>query len=67
MKRLLNIKEASEYIGLSPNYIRDLIAKRSFPFKNISKGKKPVFRFDIREIDKYIETIPGMTSEEVMN
>ena len=67
MKRLLNIKEASAYIGLSPNYIRDLIAKRRFPYKNISKGQKPVFRFDIRELDKYIETIPGITNEEVMD
>ena len=67
MKRLLNVTEASKYIGLSPNYIRDLIAKRRFPYKNISKGNKPVFRFDIRELDKYIEMIPGINNEEVMD
>jgi excisionase family DNA binding protein len=65
MRRLLNINEAADYIGLSPNYIRDLIAKRRFPYKNISRGKKPVFRFDIKELDKYISTIPGMTTEEL--
>ena len=65
MRRLLNIVKASEYIGISPNMIRDLIAKRQFPYKNISRGEKPVFRFDIRELDKWIESLPGMSFDEL--
>jgi hypothetical protein len=45
--------------------IRDLIGKRQFPYKNISRGKKPVFRFDIRELDKWIESLPGMSFDEL--
>ncbi len=65
MKRLLNIDNTSEYVGLSPSVIRDLIAKRQFPFKNVSRGAKPVFRFDIKELDRWIEELPGLTTEEI--
>jgi len=65
MKRLLNIAKASEYVGLSPNVIRDLIAKRRFPFRNVSRGSKPVFRFDIKELDRWIDGLPGLTIEEL--
>jgi len=65
MRRLIDIKKASEYVGLSPNVIRDLIGKRQFPYKNISRGAKPVFRFDIKELDKWIDTLPGMSSHEL--
>ena len=65
MRRLINIKGTSEYVSLSPNIIRDLIAKRHFPYVNISRGNKPVFRFDIRELDKWIESLPGKRTEEI--
>jgi excisionase family DNA binding protein len=67
MKRLLSIKEAAVYVGLSPNVIRDLIAKRKFPYKNVSRGEKAIFRFDVRELDKWIDKLPGMDTEEVRN
>ena len=65
MKRLLNIKEAAEYVSLSPNVIRDLIGKRRFPYVNISRGEKAVFRFDVRELDKWIDDLPGMNVDEL--
>lgn len=64
-KRLLNIKEASEYVGLSPNYIRTLIAQRLFPFKNISRGSKAVFRFDLKDLDAWVERLPGVTEKDL--
>jgi len=65
MKRLLNINEAAEYVSLSPNVIRDLIAKRQFPYKNVSRGEKAIFRFDVNELDKWVEELPGMNTEEL--
>jgi len=65
MKRVLTINEASNYVGLSPNVIRDLIAKRRFPYKNVSRGEKAIFRFDVRELDKWIDDVPGMNTEEL--
>lgn len=66
MKRLLNINTASEYVGISPNMIRDLIGKRQFPYKNISRGAKPVFRFDVKELDKWVDQLPGASVEELI-
>lgn len=66
-KRLLNINEAAEYVGLSPNVIRDLIAKRKFPYKNISRGKKPIFRFDVRELDGWVDDLPGLDVDELQS
>ena len=65
MKRVLTINEASDYVGLSPNVIRDLIGKRKFPYKNVSRGDKAIFRFDVRELDKWIDNVPGMSTEEL--
>lgn len=64
-KRLLNIREASEYVSLSPNTLRDLIAKRKFPFRNVSRGTKAVFRFEVKELDAWIERLPGLKEEDI--
>ena len=65
MKRLLNINEAAEYVSLSPNVIRDLIGKRKFPYVNVSRGQKAIFRFDVRELDEWVSGLPGMKVEEL--
>lgn len=59
LQRLLDMSSTSAYVSLSPNDIRDRIAAGTFPFVNISKGNKLVFRFDIHELDKWIESLPG--------
>ncbi len=64
-RRLLNIKDTSEYVALCPETIRDLIAERKFPFINISKGQKPCYRFDLKELDKWVDRLPGITTEEL--
>ena len=58
MPRLLKIQEASEYIGLSANEIRRRVLEGTFPAKNISRGFKKVYRFDIRELDRWIDELP---------
>ena len=67
MKRILNTKEVAEYVGLSPGYIRGLIGKQQFPYKDISRGKKPCFRFYIKELDKWIERVRGLEVEELID
>lgn len=59
MKRLLNTNEAAEYVGLHPQSVRGLVLENNFPYVNISKGERPIYRFDIRELDKWIENLPG--------
>ena len=67
MKCLFKIKTTSDYVSLSPNDIRDRIAAGTFPFVNISRGNKPVFRFDVRELDRWIETLPGKKRRRISN
>lgn len=65
MRRLLKIQEAADYIGISPDKIRDWIAKRRIPFKNVSMGKKAIFRFDLRELDRWIDQLPGHNAKDI--
>ncbi|MFC1682888.1 helix-turn-helix transcriptional regulator [Candidatus Zixiibacteriota bacterium] len=51
-KRLVTIKELSEYIGYSPTTIRRFIAKRQIPF---IYGPGGSYRFDVRRINRWIE------------
>jgi len=64
-KRLLRIHEAAAYCGLHPQEIRARVADKSFPFRNISRGRRPVFRFDVRELDRWIEQLPGFKVEDL--
>jgi predicted DNA-binding transcriptional regulator AlpA len=52
-KRLLNIKELAHYIGKRPQTIRNEIARGIFPIPHIKL--RGALRFDIRDIDNYIE------------
>ena len=57
-KRLLNIKETAEYLGLSPKTIYNQIGPRAdkpFPVKPKRIGK--LVKFDIRDLDKYIDNL----------
>ena len=50
-KRLLNIKEASEYLGIPKGSLYKLVWQRRIPFVKIGKA----LRFDKEKIDKWIE------------
>ena len=57
-KRLLNIQEAAEYLNLKPKTIYNQIgpkAEKVFPVKPKRIGK--LVRFDIRDLDRYIDTL----------
>lgn len=51
-KRLLNVNEAAEYLGLSKNTLYDWVCQRKFPFVKCGRLTK----FDIKDIDKWIES-----------
>ena len=50
-KRLLNIKEASEYLGIPTKSLYKLVWQRRIPFVKIGKA----LRFDKERLDKWIE------------
>ncbi|MEW6557876.1 MAG: helix-turn-helix domain-containing protein [Elusimicrobiota bacterium] len=50
-KRLLNINEAAEYMGLSKNTLYAWVCQRRIPFVKCGRLTK----FDIRDIDKWID------------
>jgi len=50
-KRLLNVKEAAEYIGSTPGSIYQKVHTRKIPFIKIEKA----LRFDIIELEEFIE------------
>lgn len=58
MKRLLSISETAVYLGLSPRTIYNAIApksKRPFPVKAKRIGK--LVRFDVKDLDVYVDSI----------
>ncbi len=50
-KRLININELSEYIGLSKNTIYSWVSQRKIPFVKCGRLTK----FDLQRIDEWIE------------
>lgn len=57
----LTIDELSGYIGRSKGAIRNLVLRRAIPYR------KPAGRliFIKEEIDRWVQTAPGMTLEDV--
>jgi len=56
LKRLLTVQEAATYLGISPGHLYNAIstgAKKPFPVRPKRVGG--AVRFDIRELDRYIE------------
>jgi len=59
-KRLYNVEETAEYLGISPKTIRNQLGPKAsiqFPIKPKRIGKRVLF--DIRDIDNYIDGIPA--------
>jgi excisionase family DNA binding protein len=57
-KRLLNIKEVSEYLGVKEHTLYTWVSQRRIPFVKCGRLTK----FDIRAIDKWIDgnTVNGV-------
>lgn len=52
-RRMLRVREAAEYLGVSPWKIRELINSGQLPY--VQNGLKGHFSLDIRDLDAYIE------------
>jgi len=50
-KRLITIKEASEYLGISVNTLYSWVSQKKIDYVKIGRLTK----FDLRVIDKFIE------------
>lgn len=58
IKRLLSVAETAAYLGISPRTVYNGThrkSKRPFPVKPKRIGK--LIKFDIRDLDRYIESI----------
>ncbi len=58
IRRLLSVDETAEYLGISPRTIYNQIgrkAKRKFPVK--AKRINSMVKFDIRDLDAYIDSL----------
>jgi excisionase family DNA binding protein len=57
-KRLLSVEETATYLGLSPRTIYNAVARRSrkpFPVKPKRIGK--LVKFDIKDLERYVESL----------
>jgi excisionase family DNA binding protein len=50
-KRLLNVKEAAQYLGLSVDTVYKKARLRELPYVKVGRA----LRFDVKELDRYIE------------
>ena len=60
MKRLLSVKETAELLGLAERTIYNGVAPKSshsFPVRPVRVGK--AVRFDLKDLEKYIEGLKG--------
>ena len=60
-KRFLTLKEAASYLGKTEKALYISVWRREVPYKKW--GKKLVF--DMRELDTFIASLPGMTFDDV--
>ncbi len=57
-KRLLSVEETATYLGISPRTLYNAVApksKKPFPVKAKRIGK--AVRFDVRDLDRYIDSL----------
>lgn len=63
-KRLLSVADAAKYLSISPRTIYNGIAPKSkapFPIKPKRIGK--LVRFDIRDLDRYIDSLDSTSTQ----
>jgi predicted DNA-binding transcriptional regulator AlpA len=57
-KRMLGIKELSDYLGLSPQTIYNQLSAGTFPIKTKRIGK--LLKWDRRDVDRYLDKLPSI-------
>jgi len=51
MKRLLDVNEAAEYLGISAKTLYNWVSQRKVPFFKVGN----MVRFDLQELDRFIK------------
>jgi excisionase family DNA binding protein len=61
MQRLISVKEAAAYTGLSPHTVYTMVSQRRIPFVKVGR----LVRFDVDLLDKWIKqnTVMPMPSK----
>jgi len=61
MRRLIDIREAAEYTGLSPHTVYTMVSQRRIPFVKVGR----LVKFDLDLLDKWIKqnTVMPMPSK----
>jgi excisionase family DNA binding protein len=54
-RRVLRIKPASEYIGVSPGALRGMIQRGEIPVIKVIDGLRVPWLMDIRDLDEWVE------------
>ena len=55
-KRMLSIKELSDYLGVSPQTIYNRLSAGTFPIKTKRIGRR--LKWDRRDVDHYLDRLP---------
>ena len=55
-RRMLGINEVADYLGLSPQTIRNKLAAGTFPIKTKRIGR--LLKWDRRDVDRYLDKLP---------
>jgi predicted DNA-binding transcriptional regulator AlpA len=56
-RKLLSVAELSDFIGLRPQTIYNKMSQGLFPIKHKKIGR--LVKFDIKDINKYLSSLPG--------
>ena len=56
-KRLLGVKELSNYLGLKPQTVYNRVSAGNFPIKHKRLGR--LLRWELREVDHYLDGLPA--------
>jgi predicted DNA-binding transcriptional regulator AlpA len=55
-KRMLNIRDLSDYLGVSPQSIYNRLSAGTFPIKTKRIGRR--LKWDRRDVDHYLDRLP---------
>ena len=54
-RRLIDINELSEYLGMAAGTLYNWVSQGRIPYKKLGHLTK----FDLREIDEWVDSLPG--------
>lgn len=54
-KRLLDMEECAEYLGLTKNAVAHMVVKKTIPYVKLGSSAHAPVRFDIEALDRFIK------------